>query len=1134
MTFSYLTTAEPLRFPAPDARVPQVLLNPSKQQFCLVANPDLPAIRDLIEAHAMHRLEAHWNTLMAVGSQVTAAKPIIRAFIVHSSSRMWLPRHVLLETAGATTKAGILSKLADVSIEQQREMLSPYKPKTIAEMLALYRDQPTEDVTGYAYFLSIIGKSKDAREFIGTLIDNLFLFLKDTDYRLGTPPTEQHQARTFELLGMAIARQWILFPFIHHSSGLQEHHILSHRQNVNRFFGEPYRPAEIAETLAALESVPVEKTTHTKFAIHFRNLVIASTFRGIPQCSRELFETCVSLMAETERPMMVQNVTMARRTYNALIKLYNAQAEKGYLIKEILHQRAAVTVADFSSFQHLRDTDSKWNAWASAFEEFVASTQDTQGMGRRLACNEFADFLKEIPNPPLAPELTPRSLINDYDDDSLSYRNYLKNGDGSPERRNNRLGFLGNFFDYIRDKLRAACTTPDLDSAWFPNPVDMRFDRFVERYKAGSHRKAIASHIMELMRNILVADDYAWPKSAHLNDWGPLVNNDTGTIERIWCPSATILLYTLLSVPLRSLQGRLLDSGEGDAEIFDFELGRMVPNPHQLPVDGKLDQRRKEGVLQTMASGMQGITDIVGQWISTNKSSDQGYAIPWVSDDLVRHLRYQREFVLRYAPNPQMHGVSEAQGHRNIPLEWVEREPKFYCLFRDPSAEQMVDPSLPVSKQKLLKLWGLLCVETQRRYNEEVSTGERLTLVRPGTEDDRVPRALFDIHSLRVSGITDLLDRGVPLNIVSEYVAGHATYIMTLWYDKPAPGAIRNCLLKAREAIGNKAGPLPNFTQDELDELRPFLIAHPDHKELYTGFDALTENKGLILFRQSGICPGTLCSEGGLDETRRAIPVPFGDRGPSCPQCRFWLTGPAFLLGQAIEGNQLILKIRTKIESLTRLRDRVMDAEDANDIHQADLLRGQSEIEERQLNDMLTEWWHRMRFYEASVTKLDAYHEAQRMKAGVASDPEGASVVLLSKASEKDIRYSFSQATELELKHFLSTCAEILPEFSLEPAGAKQDIELAVGKFLAINNERDLTSMFFKLDEQQRLTAANLAVELMMQALSPAQTTDLLDGKLDLAALPDLQQDIAQMLAHSHGKAFTLAKREPLISGEPA
>lgn len=100
--------------------------------------------------------------------------------------------------------------------------------------------------------------------------------------------------------------------------------------------------------------------------------------------------------------------------------------------------------------------------------------------------------------------------------------------------------------------------------------------------------------------------------------------------------------------------------------------------------------------------------------------------------------------------------------------------------------------------------------------------------------------------------------------------------------------------------------------------------------------------------------------EGGLTDNGRIAPVPVGDRGPSCPQCRFRLTGPAFLLGQCIEGNQLILKIRKKIQGLDKLRGSILEAEDAGNFAQADLLRGQADVEERQLNDMLTEWWHRM------------------------------------------------------------------------------------------------------------------------------------------------------------------------------
>ena len=1137
MNYKYLTTEAPEEFPSTGTVAPPVLFNPQKLKFNLIAQPSLDELRHTIEQYGHLRLEARWHELMRTPTQSGRAKgrsrDLIRFFQRGSSSLLWVAKNPVWQAFDVTSLQGLYDRLAGQSIEQQQMLVLPLKPKSIPEMLALYRNGQNEEMCGYTYLMSVLESSVSATEFFGTLVDTVFHELVEADYTVGSPKIGWNQGRIFEFLGIAVQRQWLLFPFVYHSSGIKEHYILSHFINVDRFFNDSYRPHEIDPLLDALRQIPAPKTTHKNIVQHLRNLVICSTYRRIEQSSCALFERCLSLIGETERPMSIQQVGMARRTYNSIIKLYNSQVGGVPKLKQVSPPQKAVSVNEFASFQHLRDLDEKWNAWADAFEQFIRATKDTQGQVRKTACREFADFLTTVEKAPLRPELTLRLHVNDFGGTGNTYRNYLQQKFESPASRNIKLNLLAQFFEDVREKLRAEHQGPPQDTPWFPNPIDMKFDRFEEPYRAGTTRKAIASEVMEVMRNILTEDDYAWPKAINGKyDWIHLVNHDTGKLEYVWCPIATLLLYTLLSVPLLSLQARLLDSGEGDAEIYDFDRGCMVPNPNQLPVEGARDARRREGVLQVMASGMLGVTDIVGLWISTNKTSDTGYAIPWVSDELLRHLRYQRDWIMRYAHHPNMHGVSAAQGHRNTPAEWQAREPKFYCLFRDPAAERLADPTLPVSKQKLLRLWGALCLETQQRINAMAKNqSERITLTTPGTEDNRYPTAIYDIHTLRVSGITDLLDRGVPLNIVCEYVAGHATYIMTLWYDKPSPGMVREQLLKARKAVGDSTGPLPHFTQDELEELKPFLVSHPNYKDMYTGFDALEENKGLVLFRQSGICPGACCDEGGLNEQKRPMPVPVGDRGPSCPQCRFWLTGPAFLLGQAIEGNQLILKIRNKIRSLAAIRDKIMDAEDVANLKQADLLRGQADIEERQLNDMLTEWWHRMRFYEASVRKLDDYRDAQRKKDATEADADGQRIVLLSKATEEDIRYSFSNATELELKHFLSTCAEVLPEFSAEDTGARQDIELAVGKFLAINDENDLTAIFFKLGDQQRLTAANLTVELMLRAASPMQATDLLEGKLQLAAIPDLQRDIMRMLTHSQGKAFTFDSRASLEIG---
>lgn len=112
------------------------------------------------------------------------------------------------------------------------------------------------------------------------------------------------------------------------------------------------------------------------------------------------------------------------------------------------------------------------------------------------------------------------------------------------------------------------------------------------------------------------------------------------------------------------------------------------------------------------------------------------------------------------------------------------------------------------------------------------------------------------------------------------------------------------------------------------------------------------------------------------------------------------------------------------------------------------------------------------------------------------------------------------------LKHFLSTCAEILPNFTDEALSAHQDIELAVGKFLAINDERELSSMFFKLDDSQRLAAANLTIELMQRATaSPLDATALLEGKTQLQSIPNLQGDLKSLLSGGAVQAMVETKR---------
>ena len=363
----------------------------------------------------------------------------------------------------------------------------------------------------------------------------------------------------------------------------------------------------------------------------------------------------------------------------------------------------AVSVDTFASFDDLRKDAPHLSTWCDWFEAFVRGTKDSQGQVRKTACAEFAGFLRTLSSPPTSPAEIARTHINDYSVGSAAcYRGYLAQKLSSAEAKNVRLQMLAQFFAFVKDRLVATHKGDPRDAPWLAQPVDLKLDKFSDTMKSGTSRKAIAAHVMEEMRQILTENDYAWSKTK--GSWAHLVNEQTRNLEHVWCPSATMLLYTLLTLPHRSIQARLFDSGEGDSHIFDFDKCAMVPNLKQMPINGAIEQGRMEGVFQVIPSGMLDVIDIVGVWVPVNKTSDKGYHIPWVSDDFLRHMRYQYEWVRQYAANPNPHGIIEAQGHRNHPEEWVERQSKFFCLFRDPTVERIHDPSLPVSKQKLLKL----------------------------------------------------------------------------------------------------------------------------------------------------------------------------------------------------------------------------------------------------------------------------------------------------------------------------------------------------------------------------------------------------------------------------------------------
>lgn len=315
-----------------------------------------------------------------------------------------------------------------------------------------------------------------------------------------------------------------------------------------------------------------------------------------------------------------------------------------------------------------------------------------------------------------------------------SFREFLKEEIKSDNGKNRILFLMDKFYNYFI--VREKCNN---DNFSFINPFDYKFDKFKILIKYSTHREVIPKEVIDLMKVILIENDFSFGKKFR-DDY----------LGNIWCPSTTVFLYTLLSIPIRGIQGLLLDSGLGDEFVYDFELKKMVKN-----LGG--EKGRREGFIRM--SHYSGLSNFEKEclWISTNKSMNQGYELNYFSEELFEVIKYQLDFLMKFKLGEKRSKVCVVGG--------VDKNyPKFYFLFRDICSG---DGMNPVSKSKVYKLWKRLCREVENRIGFKMMDGGKCR---------------YGLHNIRVSLISYALDSRVDLGIVSQGLAGHGGVGMTLYY----------------------------------------------------------------------------------------------------------------------------------------------------------------------------------------------------------------------------------------------------------------------------------------------------------------------------------------------------------------
>ncbi len=1109
-----------------------IKFNPSDTCFCILKTPSDKELDELIKDYLDKKIEVTWREMiMPINKNISKLyknADRLRIFAAaHSSQRIkklsptYIKADYMTKAVGEVTTSKCVDKLKVTSLETQLEMAQLIKPTSVEEAMDLYKTKSFQynDPIGVDFINEAIKTQSDFSEIINFLASFLHQAALDSADRKKTI-SRQHQSVTIrnvlEFLSFLHSRQIILFPYVKKLSDNSFDRWMLHKNNTRHCEYQEFVSPEATKFIKTINEASLATRSNKRLASDAKNLVKSSTFIKAEQTSDELLDRMVEINESKLNNSQREEKDKRRRnsTFNSFTNmvrdLFNAKHNDPDL--KLTHRNASSrlkkTLEERADLSIYSDKMPELKLWTELLNKFCLTINDSQIAARIAACRYFLDWLSGLDTIPKTPlEINRSEHINDYSDGN-TLRNHLKNN-YSLKACNRHFQMYKQFFDFCHDTLYKDAENREVLGS-FVNPIYSNFDRFAESSIVGTTRKPIESRVMEELRELIIENDYAFPKKAFTFCYAHLTNHLTGKYEHnVFCPSVANLLYLMLWIPLRKIQGQLLDSGEGDDYVYDFDKGQMVKNPHVIGDE----PNRREGLLQFLPSGVLGITDVLGLHITTNKTSDNPYDIPWVCDELLEVLRNQYDWLKKYSPYPELRG-KESQGQL-MTTEGEANSKKFYCLFRDPSQSRANDQFKSPAPHVITKAWGILCKEAENRINKKLPSSHKRVIL---TKDGKPNESKFDIHTLRVSGITDLLDKGVPLGIVQKFVAGHATYVMTLHYDNPSIAKVREYLENARKNGKQDASSKFNIDESELDEYKNFLVINQTYAQLdYTAYDALEENVGIILIKLSGICPGASCEEGGIDPYKdRPAPVPVGDRGPSCPQCRFWLTGPMFLLGQVIEGNQLIRKIKKKVSAIDLIRVSIIDAEDEGNIQLYNQLTGREDRELRILSNMLSEWSERMKFYEASVMKLESWKEYNENKN---SDDIDAPIPMLSKSSEEDIKYGFSESTELELTHFLTTTAEFLPEFMDSDDTSVPDLEQAIARFMAINNLGDI---MFRISDEQRLHATNMMTQILISNIGAQNSEDLLSGSVDLTAFPELREQVTSFIAKSEDTLFRL------------
>lgn len=1066
-----------------------VSLNTSLLDYVWLNRPSVVELRQVIEEYEAIRISEAWNWF----AKVREGESIVEGFTIGGNRSLYFfqARPLGELVSDAPLKKYISFAIHDLSVEHQRELLRRIQPKNRKELLQRATQNGVLRVLGED-FIQMLDEASDVDAFLKALGDGTRLH-NTRDERAGK------FARHIELLCLLRSRGYVLFPISY--ANLKKPVKWETASN-------PAYVGGTAEQLKLLAKyMQLEDSGTEAHNINYANVVfMMSDATEIDDMSQPLIEKVEEL---AEIALDTKGGSKRGRLFTRAFRIVWNHRNPTHLFDMPVHKNAKEQdLRRYSgTFGWVAKKYPTMEGWCKPLSDFIAART---GRGKQAVIadlNHFVEFLGTLDNPPATPIDVVRAVhIHDVTHaNQKTYVKLLEKAQLQQKRVSRMIGYINEFFGWIPDWLHAS-GKPDLARA-FVNPVSQQ-----DRFKGTSNdnpgqtfRTALPSWLLKEIRLTIESDDYAFMKSFDVQDWVNVFDRRAGQLVKTWWPGTSVCLLVLLELPLRTHQARWLDSGELDQFVVDAKALKHEVNPSEFAIKG-----RRQGCIRIIHDTLRQETWL-GLFVNTNKTalfdgkSPVGYEVPYLPPALADRLIGLREWGERYLPplsEPIEYNSKREMARSDDPdaEARAQKVPLVAPLFRHPTVHRGMKE--PVTRQKLVMAYTRVLVETEKRVKEKYGVDISLTEVAENGE----LRWKYDLHTLRVSGISAMIENGVPLEVVSQFVAGHASLVMTLWYLKNSPGKLREAIEKA-QAIANSEG---DFVGGEgflehIEKFSPFLLSKDGTLRADGGdpaYAALKAHTGLWTINSDGVCPGTSCATGGEQEGSNSLnfgPVPGGRR---CGLCRYWLTGPAFILGQVAEVNNLAYKILRNGQELADQRNRLIDLENADNKRESRKVRHHIEGLERELTLDITEWQARYQYAMSSSNLLDQYVEARH---AVQSSPL-LPAPLLTKSTAADLKLTLQATDEFVLIDHVTQMCDFMPGFKNREAANEKHLMLS-----KILEENGLPQFLLKLDSQKAQVAANMLSSLILQYVQAQDMPRVLSGDLKLSEMPGLGEQVRSL-----------------------